>query len=199
MLSEIMKLTRQFENEVWLYLGDELDKSRREFWDKKIAELPELQKLLNESKQLQNIYNSEILNDIEDHAFDRIVAKAARPNLFTKMFAWVNGLFQSDNEQGISAPKMALATTLAIAAIIMLLVTDKPNQVKTISNELLDWNAGSITQQMNDIETGISLVDQDNYKRYMILKFSKEGWNKNVYSITKDLEKMKQELEEISM
>jgi len=195
MLSDRSKLGEIFEQEVWLYLSQELSEARMEFWDQQISSSVELKSILNESKQILNIYGSETLVDIDDPIFDGMISNATKPSLISKM----KKLFSSNDEKGISFHKVALATTLSIAALIMLLLNDKPNQVKTISNELLEWNAGSLTEQMNEIEMGISLVDKDNYKRYMLLKMKDESWNKNVFSIGKDLEKMKQELDDISM
>jgi hypothetical protein len=195
MLSDKSKVIELFEHEVWLYLDNDLEDDRMEFWENQISSNAELQKILNETKQLLNIYNAEMLESLDEPVFEKIVSNVTKPSLFSKM----KSIFGSEGEFGISLPKIALVTTLALASLIMLIMNDKPNQVKTISNELLDWDAGSITQQMDDIQTGLSMVEKDNYSRYLMLKIQNQEWDKNIYSISKDLEKLKKELNETSM
>jgi uncharacterized radical SAM superfamily Fe-S cluster-containing enzyme len=140
MLSENKdQLIKEFENEIWLYLDGDLPESRIQFWNEKINEVPEILETLNETKQVLNIYDSSVAADVNDTAFEKMLQRATvRVSLLDRVRRFISGLSSTGDNPQSNIQKIAFGGVLVIAAMVIFILTEKPNPVKTISADVLD-------------------------------------------------------------
>jgi hypothetical protein len=190
----------EFENEIWLYLDGDLPESRLKYWNEKIDSVPGLLEILNETKQVLNIYNSSVITDVNDTEFERMLKNAtARSTLMEKVrrFSSNFGLKTKDNQSNI--PKIAFGGVLIIAAMVIFMMTEKPNPVKTISADVLDWDAEAISEQLLDIENSLSGVKSDKMREFILYKRTGDEWSRSVYTIEQQLDKLNKETDDKSL
>ncbi len=200
MLSEKSNLAQQFELEIWLYLDNELDTERMKFWEEQIERSRELKEIVNETKQVLNLYDSEALNDIDDPVFDAMVRKASankfRPIEFIKRLL---GLPGGESEAGFNTTKLAFGSMLIIAGFALFLISGKPNQVKNISSDLLDWEGESINEQINELNGGLTLIENDKLQEYLMYKRNSDKWSQDVFRIEKQLKNLMEKTDKKSL
>lgn len=189
MQSELKILKSEFENEMWLYLDGSLPRERKEFWDKKFLEYPELKVDLMETGKVLDAYNEFSDDDILDSKFEVIVKNSTRQKKHRLM-----NFLRSDDK----TVKLAFGGTLAAASIVILLLSNKPNPVKNISSDLLDWNPENINTQLNDIGKTILFIKDEDAKKYFQEKLANDKWTRDVYNINRSIQKMKSEINESS-
>ena len=197
MRSENTKLVEIFEEEVLLYIDKQLDPNRMKFWDGQVSLSPELRTVLNETLEVLNLYSAESLHDIAEPEFSKIVAAATkRRRVFGRIWNKLSGISNNENDFGINSPKIAFGSLLVVASLVMLLLTDRPNTVKQISSELLDWDAEVIHEQMQEIDGGLSLIEDENLKKYLLYEMTKDEWSRDYYMIKKDIQNLIEETED---
>jgi hypothetical protein len=200
MQSDNSILIEKFESEALLYIDKLLDAEKMKYWDEQISRSSELRGALNETLKVMNIYNAQSLHDIAEPEFEKMIQKAAKRKGITRQIAdKLFGFSFGDSEMRINSSKIAFGSLLVIASIVMLLLTDKPNKVKEIGNDLLDWEATSLNEQMEEIEGRISLIEDDNLKQYMLYKMTKDEWMRDYYKIENDMQKLINETENRSL
>ena len=190
MQSEIETLKAEFEKEMWLYLDNSLSSERKKFWDEKLIEFPELKTELEETTNALNIYNEFAGEDLLDSKFEVIINKstAKKQNRLLR--------FITTEDRTV---KLVFGGTLAAASIVILLLSNRPNPVKNISADLLDWNPEKINTQLDDIGNSILFMKDDDVKKYFQEKMANDKWTRDVYNINKSIKKMKSELNESSL
>lgn len=109
------------------------------------------------------------------------------------LFLKIKSIFHFGNESESLPPKMAFVTSLTIMAIVILLLSQKPNPVKEISNELFDWDDKTTTMQIQSISNTIFLVDNENLRNYIIYKLSQDKWNRDIYNIKNQIQNLDKE------
>jgi len=197
MLSENKdNIIKEFENEVWLYLDGDLPESKINYWNEKIEAFPELLDLLNETKQALNIYNTTVPADIDDPAFEKMLKRATvGDTLLGKIKLFMSGRnFSGGGESNVH--KIAFGGILVIAAMIIFMLTDKPNPVKTISSDVFDWDAEEISTQLVEIQNSISGVQNDKMREFILYKQTGDDWSRSVYTIEQQLNKLNKEADE---
>ena len=81
--------------------------------------------------------------------------------------------------------KLAVVSALAVIAVVVSLTSRQPNTVKTISNELLDWEGAKITTQIDELKNQFQSMQEDNWEKDMLqfnqkLKKSKKSFQKHI-------------------
>ena len=193
-------IIKEFEKEIWLYLDGDLLESRISYWNEKIENIPELLDMLNETKQVLNIYDSSVLNDVDDPAFEKMLNRATvRGTLLEKVKRFMSAL----NSPGVSGEsnvnKIAFGGVLVIAAMVIFLLTDKPNPVKTISGDVFDWDAEAISEQLVDIHNFLSVAQNDKMREFILYKQTSDDWSRSVYTIEQRLQKLNKETDDKSL
>ncbi len=193
-------LVRDFEKEIWLYLDNDLPESRMNFWNEKIESVPEILELLNETKQTLNIYDSNMISDVDDEAFSRMLNRAtSRSSFLEKVKRLIPGFSAAPEGNEANIQKIAFGGVLVIAAMVIFMLTEKPNPVKTISSDVLDWNAESITTQLLDINNSLSLAKDDKMREFILYKKTSDEWSRDVYTIEQRLNQLKKDTDDTSL
>jgi hypothetical protein len=196
MLSNTKHLVEQFEREVWLYLDNDLSPERMKFWNEKIIEHRELKSLLDENEKLIELYEKTPLNEFSEVRYSEIVSQAVKEkNTVSDFIQKINPL-KIEKGRIFSPVKIAFGGTMAAAAVVILLLSNKPNPIKNLSNEILDWNSEEISQQISEMSTSITLIRDDNFKDFLINKRNKEKLDRDIFTISSGIEKLKEELED---
>ena len=168
-------LIRDFEKEIWLYLDNDLPESRMKFWNENIESVPELLELLNETKQTLNIYDSNMISDVDDASFNKMLARAtSRASFINKVKQFVPGFNTAADDSKANVHKIAFGGVLVIAAMVIFILTEKPNPVKTISSDVLDWDAETITTQLFDIQNSLIIAQDDKMREFILYKKTSE-------------------------
>jgi len=193
-------IIKEFVNEIWLFLDGGLPEGRMEFWNEKVEQIPERLNMLNETKQVLNIYDSSVLNDLDDPSFEKMLNRAAVGGTFiekTKRF--LSGLNFSGNGRESNVHKIAFGGILVIAAMVIFMLSDKPNPVKTISSDILDWDAEAISEQLLDIHNSLSVAKNDKMREFILYKQTSDEWSRSVYIIERRLNRLNKEADEKSL
>jgi len=191
------KLLLEFEKEVWLYLDKDLSEERMQFWENAIKENADLQNVLDSTNTFSAMYNESIDFNLENEKFDKIVDKTISKNsLLSKTKIYFLQLLDHGEEHLFG--KVAFASFLIVSAIIVSLISNKPNSVKTVTNvvksEILEWDPQTVDNQIKKIETLLLFAKNDKYKKYYMNKIASNEWDKNTYGIENRIEKIKNDL-----
>ncbi len=197
MNQEEKQLFQKFEKEVWLFLDGDLSESRINFWRQKIEEYPNLKKYIDEYKSITELYTEKINVDIPDHKFDKIINETIDQNLyFENIKLYFKNLFSNDSEFVFG--KIAFASALIIAAVFISVIFNKNNPItnvtNTINQEVLDWDADFVDDQISKVGTLLKLTKDEEYRKYYKYKLTPNNVDKNINLINRNIETLKEEV-----
>lgn len=160
-------ICKEFEREVYLYLCNDLSTDRKEYWIQHIAVCKTCTSLISDVGTVLDQASLELTEDILDAKFETMIENAVQKKRF-KITEW---LFPQGTvkEKFAFSLKLAVVGVLAAIAVVISLSTNQPNTVKTISNELLDWEGKEVITQINEIKNTINLIHEDNWDKQMIM------------------------------
>ena len=186
---EFEKLKEEFETEIWLYLEGSISEERKTFWEERFVEFPELKDEFDLTLKTLNLYNDLTEDDVLDSKFETMVEKSTgkKESLFAN-------LFKGDDR----TLKLVFGGTLAAASLVILLLSNKPNPVKNISGDLLDWNSEKINTQISDIGKSLLFMKDKEARQYFQNKLASDKWTRDIYNINRSIQKMKNEMKESS-
>lgn len=186
----------EFEKDIWLYLDNDLPEERMNYWEVQIQNNPDIKQKLEEYQNFLSIYNDLSAVEFNQQKFNVIIDKTIKHE---HLFSIIKSFFNFSNEHDFFIPKIAFVTSLSVAAIVMLILSQKPNPVNTISNDLLGWDDAISNVQIQNISNSISLIENDKMKNYMIYKSSQVKWNRDINRIENQLKNLDEEISETSL
>lgn len=160
-------ICKEFEREVYLYLDNDLSTDRKEYWKQHVANCKNCSSLISNVEIILDQARVELTEDLPDAKFDTMIENAVQKKRF-KIVEWLFPQGTAKEKFAFSI-KLAVVGVLATIAVVISLTTQRPNAVKTISNELLDWEGKEVTSQINEIKNTINLIHEDNWDKQMIL------------------------------
>ena len=75
-------LCRDFENEMWLFISNELPSERLEFWKKHLAECDDCVKNMEEELKIASVVAGETMVDIDEATYNRMINAAVKHNKY---------------------------------------------------------------------------------------------------------------------
>ncbi len=154
-----------FEIEMWLYIDKTLADEKMEFWRSHLRQCNTCKERLAQAEELVLNASENLLVEVDDIQFDAMISVAIRK----KRKNYIARLFERNKKKIISAGKIVFASTLVIIAVLISLLSDKPNSVKSVSKEILEWEGGSIKAEIEKISNKIYMIDQNDWERQMIM------------------------------
>jgi hypothetical protein len=194
---ENSQLFKEFEKEVWLYLDGDLSEDRMNYWQNKLTELPELNKIIDDYRSVSESYDMVKEKDIGADTFNEMIDKTIGKKSFgTLTINFLEKLFNNNSEFAFG--KIAFASALIIAAVLISLLSNKPNPVVNITNsinaELLDWDPDFVDSQINKVGTLLKVARDDDYRKYYKYKLGTTNVDKNLNLINSNIEALKKEI-----
>ena len=189
-------IIEEFEKDIWLYLDNDLPTERMNYWNYQIQKNPEIRSKLNEAQIILTTYNDLSGVKLDNEKFEKMIQTATKQE---RLFLKIKSFFLNKNESESLFPKMAFVTTLTIAAIVILVLSQKPNPVNKISNELLDWNDEITSTQIQNISNSISLIENDDMKKFILFKTTQGEWNKNIFRLESQIKNLDDKIDETSL
>ena len=189
-------IIEEFEKDIWLYLDNDLPTERMNYWSNQIQQNPEIRTKLNEAQSILTTYNNLSGVNLDNVKFEKMIQTATKQE---RLFLKIKSFFLNKNESKSLFPKMAFVTTLTIAAIVILVLSQKPNPVNKISNELLDWNDEITSTQIQNISNSISLIENDDMKKFILFKTTQGELNKNIYRLENKIKNLDDKIDETSL
>lgn len=189
-------IIEEFEKDIWLYLDNDLPPERMDYWNNQIQTKLEIQRVLTETQNFLTDYNDLADEKLDNLNYEKMVRTATKQE---RMFSNIKLLFNFSNESESLLPKMAFVTSLSIATLIILILSQKPNPVNKISSEFLDWDDEITTTQIQNISNSISLIENNDMQNYMLYKKTKEGWNRDVYNIENRIQSIDKKIMKTSL
>lgn len=181
-----MNECREFEYEMWLYIEGSLREDRMRHWGDHLASCSACREMLNETKSFLKNYDELPAEDVTDKKFDAMVSNAVNSkNIFSVLRSALNSFFAAGETESVQYLKIAFGSALAVAAIVLLLLSEKPNTVKTVTSELLDWEGTKVNTQINDLKDQIQVIGNDN-------------WSREIYSLDKKIDQMETDKDKFS-
>lgn len=183
MISDGNNICIEFETEAFLYAGKELPDEKIKFWNEHLQNCSSCKRLISEIESVSRISKEELTDDILDAKFDCMIDNAVKRGR-SKFFEW---LFPAGNEKGklSVALKIAVVSGLTVLAIVVSLITNRPNPVKTVSNDLLDWEGKKVDMQISDVKTKLDVMSEDD-------------WDKQIMLLDKRIKKLEKESDKFS-
>ena len=113
--------------------------------------------------------------DIPEYKFDKMIDEAISKNsYFEKIKLYFKNLFSTDSEFVFG--KIAFASALIIAAIFISVIFNKNNPItnvtNTINQEVLDWDADFVDDQISKVGTLLKLTKDEEYRKYYKYKLT---------------------------
>jgi hypothetical protein len=174
---------KAFEAEALLFIDKDLQLERIEFWNDHLNNCSECKEYFSKIESVLNISEEELREELLDTKYNRMIERAVNQNR-SKLFEW---LFPKESEKGkiAIALKIAVVSALTVFAIIISLMTNKPNPIKTVSNDFLDWEGAKVNRQISEVKDKIDVM-------------SKSDWDKQVILIDKRIKKLEKESDKFS-
>ena len=189
-------IIEEFEKDIWLYLDNDLPTERMNYWSYQIQKNPEIRTKFQEAQSILTTYNDLSGVKLDNTKFEKMIQTATKRE---RLFLKIKSFFLNKNESKSLFPKMAFVTTLTIAAIVILVLSQKPNPVNKISNELLDWNDEITSTQIQNISNSISLIENDDMKKFILFKTTQGEWNKNIFRLENQIKNLDDKIDETSL
>ena len=189
-------IIEEFEKDIWLYLDNDLPPERMNYWNNQIENKPEFRRVLAETQGFLSEYSNLTDEKLDKLKFERMIRKATKQE---RLFSKITSFFRFNNESESLFPKLTFVTTLTIAAIVMLVLSQKPNPVNKISNDLLDWDDEITNTQIQNISNSISLIENDDLKNYIIYKTSQDKWNSDINNIESQIHNLDDKIKKTSL
>ena len=198
MNQEEQQLYKEFEKQVWLFMDNDLPENKMQFWNEKLREIPELNNCINEYKRISNLYAEVKDVDLDLNKFNSMIDKAIKKDsFFTVINNSISGLFKDGSEFVFG--KIAFASLLIIAAVIISLLSNRSNPVNNLSQKLnssvLNWDAGFVDDQINSVGNLLKIAKDDDYRKYYKYKLTPTNMDKNINLINSNIENIKAEIE----
>lgn len=196
-MNNLEQLYNEFEKEVFLYMENELPKSKMNYWTVKLEEYPSLNKYIEDIEFVENKYKKLAKYELTNDKFNSFVNIAIeRKGVKDKIRLLFKNMFSPSNE--LSFGRIAFASLLIIAAVIISVISNRPNPVvnfaDSINNEILKWDADIVDDQINKVENLIKVTQDDEYRKYYKYKLRPNNVDKNIEIISSDIESLKNEL-----
>lgn len=170
-----------FENEIYLYIDRALTGERMEFWQSHLRQCDYCRDNLKSTEEVFYAASSNLLFDLDEKIFDNMINQAVKKRKFD-LAGWFP---QRKMKEVYTFGKIAFASILAIAAVIISLLSDKPNTIKSVSKEILDWEGKEIRSELNNIGSRIQLIRNDNM----------EGWSRDVNTLDNRLDILERQID----
>lgn len=189
-------IIEEFEKDIWLYLDNDLPVERMNYWSNQIQNKSEIKRVLMETQGFLTDYNNLANEKLDNLKFERMIQISTKQE---RMFSKMKSYFKFNDESESLLPKMAFVTSLTIAAIVMLILSQKPNPVNKISSEFLDWDDEITNTQIQNISNSISLIENNDMQNYMYYKRSKGEWNRDINKIENKIQSIDEKIMKTSL
>ena len=197
MNQENNQLYNQFEKEVWLFLDGDLPDDRMLFWNEKLKELPELNKIIDEYKMVSDYYDNmkevDLSLDKYNSTIDQVINKSSLKTKFKNYFL---NVFSPESEFAFG--KIAFASALIVAAVAISFLSNKPikvvNITESINTELLDWDAEFVDDQISKMGNLLRVSRDEEYRKYYMYNQSTQNIDKNLNLINSNIKTLKEEI-----
>lgn len=155
-------ICKDFENEIWLFAEQSLPKERIDFWSRHIQNCAKCTLLMKDEFALLETCREELSEDVLDSKFEKMVERAVMPD---KKFSFKR--MWNRREEFSTRTKIGLISGLAVVAIVISLITPRQNPVKSVSNELLDWEGVKINSQIENVKERIEIINNDEWSNQL--------------------------------
>ncbi len=186
----------EFEKDIWLYMDNDLPNERVNYWNAQIQNCPELRRFLMETQNFLDDFSYLDDENLDELKFDEMIQEATKRE---RLFLKIRSFFKFSDDSESLLPKMAFVTSLTIAAVVMLVLSQKPNPVNKISKDLLDWDDEITSTQIQNISNSISLIENDDLKNYIIYKTSHDRWNSDINNIESQIHNLDEKINKTSL
>lgn len=178
-------LCQDFENEMWLFIAEELPSEKMEFWKTHLLVCDKCALQLNEELMVASAAKEQSLVDFDNSTFNRMI-----DNAVIKRKNWLSIVFGNRYNYGENKSfygKAALIGALATTAVIILLITHQsiPLPVKNIPKDLLDWEGTKVSSQIDELKARFQIINEDN-------------WGKEIYILDQRMDKLEKESDKYS-
>lgn len=170
-----------FENEGYLYIDKTLTDERIEFWRTHLRQCDYCRENLKITEEILSDSSTKLLVDLDENVFNKMVENAVKK----RKYDFAKWFHRNRIRQIYTVGKIAFASILVIAAVVVSLLSDKPNTLKSVSKELLDWEGKEIRTELNNIGSRIQLIRNDNM----------EGWSRDVNTLGNRLNILERQLD----
>lgn len=198
MKQEKEQLLNQFEEEYLLFIDKDLPNDRMLFWEEKIKEYPQLLQFIEDYEYVFNSFNEADKIKLDSQAYNEIVDKVIIEKSFSSNIKKFISSFLSADGQFVFG-KIAFATLLIIGAIVISIISNRPNPVvslsETINSEVLEWDAGFVDKQISKMGSLLKITKDDDYRKYYKYNLPANDVDKNIILINSNIDELKKELE----
>lgn len=193
MNEELKKLIERFETEIWLYLDGCLDSEEKVFWDEQLSRHNELKSFYNNILHTLSKYDVQDQTSLSEKEFEEMIGAA------TKQVTFFTPILEKYFSNNLSTTKVVLTGMLTVAALLILLTTEKPNAVKNISNDILSWQGESINREISSVDNSIEVLSVDEWEKYQYFRATHDKWEQAFYLLNNEIERIQKEIEETSL
>lgn len=169
-----------FEIEVWLYISGELSAERKKAWDLHLEQCHECSALFKGNKELSAFYSENMTEDMLDSVFEKAIEKAGSK---LSLFDWFKYRF-ADFSRSFAFGKIILGSALVSAALIIMFLSQRPNPVNRIADNISKWDDTSFNAKVEEISKSILSLNQSSNR-------SDAEWAKSVDGIENQLDSLK--------
>jgi hypothetical protein len=154
-----------FETEMWLYIDRSLPDSKMEFWRSHLRHCNTCRELIGQSGELVSSVSENVLVTMDNVLLEKMISKAIGKGKQNPL----SHFFNVKKEKIISVSKIVFASVLVIAAVLISLLSDKNNSVKSVGKELLDWEGSSVLSEIDRITDKINMISQSEWNRQLLI------------------------------
>ena len=194
MKSQNKYLKDEFEKIVWSYLDKDLSADQMKYWEEKIEANPELKTIIKEIREVEDFYNSEAFEDVDENVFNSAINKATEEPAKLSVSKILNRIVFWFSDELNTNYKLAFGSILIILSVVFFLNSKNSNPVKEIKNELFSWEGEKIGEQISQIDNDLYLMQNKQVREQISQRISNDPWDNEIYKIKARLTKLENEI-----
>lgn len=200
MNEELKKLFERFEIEMWLYIDGFLSSEEKNFWDEQLSKHSELKNYYENTLDSLLKYDLQNENILSDNEFKEMIDFTVnKGTILSPADNFITHILETLFSNSMSNVKVILTGVLSVIALLILLTTEKPNAVKSISKDILSWQGESINQEISSVNNSLDVLSAEEWEKYQYFKATHDDWEQTFYLIDSEIERMQKEIEDTSL
>ena len=194
MSSSENKLVKDFEKVIWLFRDKSLPEEQMNFWEQKLSESKELREYFDETIYSLKYYSKYSEFDLDDQKFFKMISIATgKKSIWQKAVSIIKSKYNRKTLQPYYG-KLVLAFTILVTVITTLLLTQNSFRNLNQNNSILDWNAKTITAQIEEVETLLTNLERKDSRKSIINNYLNNEWTYNYHQIQTAIRKMETDI-----
>ncbi len=188
MPDELKELIELFETERWLLIDGSMNEETVDFWREKTAAYPELKKMLEEAKNVENNFSNAFEEKPNEKTFEDIMKQIERRPSAEREEKSFFDVFSLSNFTGF---KPAFALFIAALVISFYFFVKIERKYEHAEEAMFTWNGLELNYDIGKLKTKMVFAKDDKAKEFFLRYIYSDVWDGKVMTMQEDIKRLK--------